>query len=424
MLNILKQGHPKGLYLLFFVEMWERFSYYGMRALLVLYMVQQFAFSTQKASFVYGIYTGLVYLTPLIGGYIADRYWGQRKCITAGAILMSLGLFGLAINNYSTFYISLILMICANGMFKSNISTIVGMLYKGDNTKKDSGFTIFYMGINLGALLSPLVCGTLAVKYGFHIGFMSAGAGMVIGLALYKLLENKFLGDCGKNINNTTQEIKNGDSKLSDNDKKNLFTLFILIIFSTIFWLGYEQAGSSLTLFAEYGINRVLGSYTIPTEYFQALNPFFIIILAPLISTFWISLNKKNCEPNSVQKFSLAFLILSIAYVILALAVKHTTDELISPIWLLIYYFIATIAELCISPIGLSLVSKLAPIKFASMIMGVWFLSSFLGNLFAGVFSGFYGKTDDFIFFMILALILLSISVLIIIIMPKLAKIK
>ena len=424
MLNLFKQGHPKGLYLLFFVEMWERFAYYGMRALLVLYMVQQFAFSTQKASFVYGIYTGLVYLTPLIGGYIADRYWGQRKCITIGAILMSIGLFGLALNNYSTFYISLILMICANGMFKSNISTVVGMLYKDESTKKDSGFTIFYMGINLGALLSPLVCGTLAVKYGFNIGFLSAGIGMIIGLLIYKIFENKYLENCGKNINYCKIDTQSNNSELSTEDKHNLITLLVLIILSTIFWMGYEQAGSSLTLFAEYGINRTFGNYTIHTEYFQSLNPFFIIILAPIISTFWINLNKKNCEPNSVLKFSLAFLLLSLAYVILAVVTRQTNNQLISPIWLFIYYFIATIAELCISPIGLSLVSKLAPVKFASMIMGIWFLSSFFGNMFAGIFSGFYGKTEDYIFFMILALILLIISILIIIIMPKLAKIK
>ena len=201
MLNIFRQGHPKGLYLLFFVEMWERFSYYGMRALLVLYMVQQFAFSAQKASYIYGLYTGMVYLTPLIGGYIADRYWGQRKCITWGSVLMAFGLFGLALDNYSTFYLSLILMILANGMFKSNISTVVGMLYKDCPDKKDSGFTIFYMGINMGALLSPLVCGTIAVKYGFNMGFLSAGAGMLLGFAAYKLFENKLLGDYGKGLN-------------------------------------------------------------------------------------------------------------------------------------------------------------------------------------------------------------------------------
>lgn len=424
MLNIFKQGHPKGLYLLFFVEMWERFSYYGMRALLVLYMVQQFAFSVQKASFIYGIYTGFVYLTPLIGGYIADRYWGQRKCITAGAILMALGLFGLSIHHYAAFYISLIIMICANGMFKSNISTVVGMLYKDSPEKKDSGFTIFYMGINAGALLSPLVCGTIAVKYGFNMGFLSAGIGMLIGLIIYKLFENKLLTDFGTCPSFVKKEDTDTTVKLTESDKKNLFTLFVLIIFSTVFWMAYEQAGSSLTLFAEYSVNRNFLNLKIPTEYFQSLNPLFIILIAPIVSGFWILLNQKGKEPNSVMKFSFAFLFLSAGYLLLALITKESNGTLISPVWLLIYYFISTIAELCISPIGLSLVSKLAPVQFASLIMGVWFLASFFGNLFAGIFSGFYNQLTHFEFFMILAVILIIAALICLLIMPKLSKIK
>ena len=424
MLNIFKQGHPKGLYLLFFIEMWERFSYYGMRALLVLYMVQQFAFSAQKASFIYGLYTGFVYLTPLIGGYIADRYWGQRKCITAGAILMTLGLLGLSIHHYAAFYISLIIMICANGMFKSNISTVVGMLYKDIPDKKDSGFTIFYMGINAGALLSPLVCGTIAVKYGFNMGFLSAAVGILTGLIFYKLFENKLLSDFGKLPSFVKAENSAEPVKLTEDDKHNLFSLFILIMLSVVFWMAYEQAGSSLTLFAEYSINREFWNFKIPTEYFQSLNPLFIIIFAPFISVFWIFLNKKQKEPNSVMKFSFAFLFLSAGFLILAFVSKNSMNNLISPFWLLIYYLISTVAELCISPIGLSLVSKLAPVQFASLIMGIWFLASFFGNLFAGIFSGFYNYLEHYVFFMILALILISAALISLLLMPKLSKIK
>lgn len=424
MLNIFKQGHPKGLYLLFFVEMWERFSYYGMRALLVLYMVQQFAFSVQKASFIYGLYTGFVYLTPLIGGYIADRYWGQRKCITAGAILMTLGLLGLSIHHYAAFYISLIIMICANGMFKSNISTVVGMLYKDIPDKKDSGFTIFYMGINAGALLSPLVCGTIAVKYGFNMGFLSAAIGILTGLIFYKLFENKLLSDFGKLPSFVKAENSAEPVKLTEDDKHNLFSLFILIMLSVVFWMAYEQAGSSLTLFAEYSINREFLNFKIPTEYFQSLNPLFIILFAPFISVFWIFLNKKQKEPNSVMKFSFAFLFLSAGFLILAFVSKNSMNNLISPFWLLIYYLISTVAELCISPIGLSLVSKLAPVQFASLIMGIWFLASFFGNLFAGIFSGFYNNLEHYVFFMILAIILISAALICLLLMPKLSKIK
>ena len=191
MQNIIKQSHPKGLYLLFFVEMWERFSYYGMRALIVLYMIQNLSYSVQKAGNIYGLYTGFVYLTPLLGGYLADRYFGQRKCITLGAVLMSLGLFLLAFGGEQAFLISLFLMITANGFFKSNISSTLGLLYENEPRKKDSAFTVFYMGINLGALFSPLVCGTLAIKYGYEYGFAAAGIGMLIGLLIYKLFENK-----------------------------------------------------------------------------------------------------------------------------------------------------------------------------------------------------------------------------------------
>ena len=197
MLNVFKQGHPKGLYLLFCVEMWERFSYYGMRALIVLYMVQNLMYSTQKAGNIYGLYTGLVYLTPLIGGYLADRYFGQRKCISTGAILMICGLLLLAFGPKSLFLLSLCLMIVANGFFKSNISSLLGLLYENNEEKKDSAYTIFYMGINLGAFFSPLVCGTLAVKYGYEYGFASAGVGMLIGLTFYKLFENRWIGEYG-----------------------------------------------------------------------------------------------------------------------------------------------------------------------------------------------------------------------------------
>ena len=253
MLNLFKQNHPKGLYLLFFVEMWERFSFYGMRALIVLYMIQTLMFSAEKAGNIYGWYTGLIYLTPLIGGYIADRYLGQRKCIAIGAILMILGLFLLAFGLKSLFFISLFLMIIANGFFKSNISSVLGLLYGDDNNKKDSAFTIFYMGINLGAFFSPLVCGTLAVKFGYEYGFAAAGCGMLISLILYKNLENKLLGESGKYPIKTISNIEQGFDNI-ENQSNSLKALLALMIFTIPFWVCFEQAGSSLNPYRLFSI--------------------------------------------------------------------------------------------------------------------------------------------------------------------------
>lgn len=388
MLNLFKQGHPKGLYLLYCVEMWERFSYYGMRALIVLYMVQSLTYSAQKAGNIYGLYTGLVYLTPLIGGYLADRYFGQRKCISTGAIFMILGLFLLAFGPKSIFLLALFLMIIANGFFKSNISSVLGLLYGDDNDKKDSAYTFFYMGINLGAFFSPLVCGTLAVKYGYEYGFAAAGIGMLIGLTLYKLFENKLLGD--KGLYPVSKKLQNIEDKTEGNNKPQIIALITLMLFTIPFWVCFEQAGSSLTFFAEYQTNRNFLGFEIPTGYFQSLNPLFIITLAPLVSVFWGFLRGKKKEPTSVEKFVIALLLISISFVLLAFAGHLASFSKVSPMWLVAGYFIMTIAELCLSPIGLSLVSKLAPRKFLSLLMGCWFLTSFVGNLVAGIWGGSY----------------------------------
>lgn len=418
MRNIFKQEHPKGLYLLFFVEMWERFSYYGMRALLILYMVQSLMFSSQKAGNIYGIYTGLVYLTPLIGGYLADRFIGQRRCITSGAVLMSAGLFLLAFGGKELFLLSLFLMICANGFFKSNISSVLGLLYDDDD-KKDSAFTIFYMGINFGAFLSPLVCGTLAFKYGFEWGFAAAGVGMLAGLFLYKVFENKLLGDKGLNpVISGKEEVTIEETK----DNSNIFALFILMLFTIPFWICFEQAGSSLTLFAEYQTNRNLFGFEIPTGYFQSLNPLFIIILAPIFSAVWGWLRSKGKEPTSVEKFGTALLLMSASYVIMMFAGLAAETDKISPLWLICAYFVMTVSELCLSPIGLSLVSKLAPKKFLSLTMGCWFLTCFIGDGLAGYWGGKYETLTSTQLFAPLAALSFIAFLLLVILIPKLNK--
>jgi len=434
-LNFLKT-HPKGLYLLFFVEMWERFSYYGMRALLVLFVIQYLfkgvgeEISTPYAGNIYGTYTGLVYLTPLIGGYIADRYLGQRKCISAGAILMVIGLFTLSASGFQIFssfkwilFISgLVLMIIANGFVKSNISAVVGKLYGDNQDKKDAGFTIFYMGINLGALLSPLICGTLAYLYGFEYGFMAAGCGILTGYIMYKLGEKPLLGDCGLYPYN--KKNSNQTDAVTNDEKQRLKALFILMIFSVVFWVCYEQAGSSMALFAENETNRnllLLGNkITIPSQYFQSLNPLFIIILAPVMSIFWDFLNKKDREPVSVDKFILSLFLIALAYLVMAAGAYFALNNLVSPLWLVAVFFIATVSELCLSPIGLSLVTKLAPAKFVSLLVGCWFLSSFFGNLGAGIFAGNYEKISHPVFYSILALISIIAAISLCCISPKL----
>lgn len=420
MINLLRQGHPKGLYLLFFVEMWERFSFYGMRALLVLYMVQTLLFSSQKAGNIYGIYTGLVYLTPLIGGYLADRYFGQRKCITAGGILMTSGLFILAFGPKSLFLFSLFLMICANGCFKSNISSVLGLLYGNDQSKKDSAFTVFYMGINFGAFLSPLICGTLAVKCGFEWGFAAAGIGMLIGLGCYKLFENKLLGENG--LKPSKEKAENIASEDENTDNSRFYALVVLMLFTIPFWICFEQAGSSLTLFAEYQTNRLFFGHEIPTGYFQALNPLFIITLAPLFSLFWEYLRKKDKEPSSVEKFGIALFLMSVSYVIMILAGISAEVSKISPLWLITAYFVMTVSELCLSPIGLSLVSKLAPRKFLSLTMGCWFLTCFVGDTLAGFWGGKYETLSSTQLFTPLAVLSFTAFLILVLLLPKLNK--
>ena len=419
-MNIIKQDQPKGVYLLFFVEMWERFAYYGMRALLVLYMVETLLFSVEKSSQIYGLYTGLVYLTPILGGYIADRFLGQRKCISIGTILMCIGLFLLAFGGKFFFLTALSLMVIANGFFKSNISSVLGLLYGDDNSKKDSGYTIFYMGINLGAFFSPLVCATLAAKFGYEYGFAAAGTGMLAGALIYKFYQNKFLGNCGILPSSKIENEK--QTKLTKHQKNRIFALFALMFFTIAFWICFEQAGSSLTLFAQYCTNRTFLGHNIPTGYFQSLNPLYIIIFAPFVSLLWTYLRSKKQEPSSVTKFVIALFLMSFAFIIMAIAGNLSAISTVSPLWLVIVYCIMTMSELCISPIGLSLVSKLAPVQFLSVLMGSWFLTCFFGNLLAGFLGGKYGTISNAALFLILAGISSTAAIILLLFVPIIKK--
>ena len=404
--NILKADHPKGLYLLFAVEMWERFSYYGMRALLVLYMVKFLMFDTQKAGQIYGTYTGLVYLTPLIGGYIADRYLGAKNSILIGGILIALGHFTLAFQAMPCFYSALAFLIIGNGFFKPNISTLAGSLYEKGDSRRDAGFTIFYMGINIGAFFSPLVCGTLGEKFGFHYGFAAAGVGMVLGLILYMWGKDKFLSANDiKEQKIQSQGVKNiKNEPLSKEEKQKIAVIFILMFFAIFFWTSFEQAGSSLTLFADRYTNRVLPflNWEVPVSYFQSINPLLIMILAPLFSQLWIKLSLNQKEPSTPAKFAMGLGFVAFGFVLMIMASCLVGESSkVSALWLVSVYFFHTVGELCLSPVGISMVSKLAPVKFASMLMGIWFLSSFFANLSAGLFAGRYDLMDHRIFFLI-----------------------
>ncbi len=401
-----KAGHPRGLYFLFAVEMWERFSYYGMRALLTLYMVKYLLFSTEKAGSVYGIYTGLVYLTPLIGGYIADRYLGPKKCILIGALLMMLGHFAMVMPDLPFFYTALGFLIVGNGFFKPNISTLVGKLYPEGDGRRDSGFTIFYMGINIGAFMAPLVCGTLGEKIGFHYGFATAGIGMLIGFLIYLWGQNRYCANIGNAPagKNNYRNPENRDKPLTKTEKQRIAVIFILLFFSIFFWISFEQAGSSLTLFADRSTDRVIPflNWEFPVSYFQSVNPLFIILFAPLFARMWVELSNRNKNPSAPLKFSAGLFLVSFSFILMVIAslISETAGK-VSFLWLIGVYLFHTLSELCISPVGLSVVTKLAPARFASLLMGTWFSANFIANLTAGLFAGKYDSLSTPEFFMI-----------------------
>lgn len=391
-----RQGHPKGLYLLFATEMWERFSYYGMRALLVLYLTKSLidgglGFTDDNASLLYGFFTGFVYFTPLIGGWLADNYLGQRKAIVIGAILMMLGQFCLATESSLPFlYTGLVLLIIGNGFFKPNISVIVGHLYEPGDPRKDSAFTIFYMGINVGAFFAPLLTGYMALTYGYRYGFMVAGIGMLIGLLVFTILGNRYLGEVGKAPSCKAKDNSLENVPLTKDEKDRTLAIVVFVLFSIFFFAGFEQAGSSMTLYTEKYIDREVGSFVVPTEWFQSVNPLLIVILAPLLTVLWRWLGQRGKEPSIPVKMSMGMILLGIGFLVLYGAVcargGDGADESVkaSILFILFTYLFHTLGELCLSPIGLSMVSKLAPVKLASLMMGVWLLSSFFANILGG----------------------------------------
>ena len=414
-----KEGHPKGLYLLFVTEMAERFSYYGMRAVFTLYMVAAL-FTVESASEIYGYYTGLVYLTPLLGGYIADRYWGNRRSIIVGGMLMAFGQFLMflsasfvqptikeaegmidpTVNNQLAIICmmgGLFFLILGNGFFKPNISTMVGSLYCPDDQRKDSAFTIFYMGINVGATLGPLTCGIFEGDYLNHMrfkwAFLCACIAMLASTLIFYLLKNKYLMDYEGNAIGTRPKLqeKTERQQLTRKEKQHIVVIFIIAAFVIFFWAAYEQAGVSLTYFADQQTDRHIFGWEMPTSYFQSFPAIFVVLLAPFMNLAWEVLRRFGHEPSSVMKQAIGLAFLSIGYMLIAFGVKDLGPNVkVSMLWLTGLYFIHTLGELSLSPIGLSLVSKLSPKHLASLMMGIWFMSTAVSNMLAGQLATLY----------------------------------
>ena len=439
-------NHPKGLRTLFFTEMWERMSYYGMRGILVLFMTASISeggldFNNASASAIYGIYAASVYLATLPGGWIGDNIFGQQKTILYGGIIIMFGHLALAIPSMNFFYLGLILVVIGTGLLKPNISAIVGGLYENNASLKEAGFTIFYMSINLGSILGFFICGFLGENIGWHYGFGAAGIGMLFGVLQYKI-SIKSLGETGLKPTNILEiETKNkyirsiiGLSiittlilisgflgfwrinpvplaniltliiasisllyflyiyflgKLSEDEKKKIIMIFILFVGAALFWSGFDQGGSSFNIFAKEYTDRIIFGWEYPASWLQILNPLFVVILAPFMSYIWIFLGKRMLDPSLPFKFGMGLIFMSIGFVIIALGAQIAISEgLAGAKWLLLTYLFHTIGELILSPIGLAAISSLSPKRYIGQMMGIWFLASSLGAILAGLISG------------------------------------
>ncbi len=450
-------GHPRGLALLFLCEMWERFSFYGMRALLVLYLVQVLRWRDAEAFNLYGWYMMLVYLTPLAGGYLADKIIGTRRSLVIGALVISAGQFVLAAQTMVTFYLGLLLVVVGTGFFKPNVSTMVGQIYRPGDERRDSGFTIFYMGINLGAFFAPLVTGWFAqsatmretlTKAGidptrsWSFGFAAAGVGMLVGLANYLWFRDRYLPGIGVlQTRPDAPHVKPGsqvDPKanapsggLTAAEKRRILALLVMFLFVVVFWAVYEQAGSSLNLFAARYVDLRVGNATIPSSWFQAAQPLFVIILAPVFAYLWTRLRSVKREPSTRLKMALGLAVISFGCVFLLVA-GRTADAcearnaascaITSPAWLTLFYLFTVLGELCVSPVGLSYVTKVAPPRYMAFLMGAWFLTNASANKIMGWLAALGSHLTHVVFFSILLVMSLAAAVVLVLCIPWLKR--
>ncbi|HTR20093.1 MAG TPA: peptide MFS transporter [Gemmatimonadales bacterium] len=389
-------GHPRGISTLFFTEMWERFSYYGMRGFLILYMTASAAngglgFDDRRAATVYGNYVGAVWLTPILGGLIADRLLGQYRSVLVGGIIIALGHFTLAFKSLPSFYLGLTLIVIGTGLLKPNVSTLVGSLYEKGDERRDAGFTVFYMGINLGAFIGPLIAGWLAQKVDWHMGFAAAGVGMTLGLVQY-VMGRRRLEPARERLaarpKPAAAEAAAGRPRYTPDEVQRIAVIFILFIFASIFWGAYEQAGSTLNLFGDRYTNNVVLGFAFPSSWYVSVQAGFVILLAPAFAWLWIKLGPR--QPSVPTKFAFALLCAGIAFLLLVPAGAIAQSGMrVSPLWLVGTYFIEEWGELSLSPVGLSAVTKLSPPRIVSLMMGVFFLANSLGNKLAGWTAGF-----------------------------------
>ena len=431
-------GHPKGLFLLFMAEMWERFSYYGMRALLIFYLVQHWLFSDSEASIIYGAYTALVYITPVVGGYLADQYLGQRKAVLFGAVLLTFGHFFMAFEGsggqadpmINVFWLALALIIVGSGFLKANISVIVGQLYSRTDVRRDPAYTIFYMGINVGAATASIICGYLGQTYGWQYGFGLAGFGMLLGLVFfvigkplllgkgepkdpakikgarewgiygaglamvllcwaaiqYQELVGYVLGAFGGGL--VLYVLFTAVTKLPSQERDRIFAAMFLILTSIVFWALFEQAGSSLNLFTD----RHVDTQGVNASMFQSINAIYIVLLAPLFAMLWQGLARKGAEPSTPMKFGLAVIQVGLGFLVLVWGAESVGVNVPTPvIFIFLIYLLHTTGELCLSPVGLSAMNRLSPAHMASLIMGTWFFASATGNFAAGLIAAATG---------------------------------
>ncbi len=416
-------GHPRGLFVLFMTEMWERMSYYGMRSLLVLYMVNHLfiqpdvgarvlgfdmvkgmyeslfhtSFAAQPlGSWVYGLYTGFVYFTPFFGGLLADRFLGQRRTVVIGGVLMAIGHFLMA--SEALFFPALMFLILGNGCFKPNISTQVGLLYPPGDKRRDSAFSIFYVGINLGAFLAPLVCGTLGQKVGWHYGFGAAGVGMVLGLIFYMMNQKHLAPDVLAQRKADVSAVK---EKMTREEWMRVLAICVACFIVAAFWAVYEQQGNTLQLWADANTRWTFFGWQMPSSWYQSFNPFMIFLFTPLLTSFWAWQAARGQEPSSLTKMAIGCVLLGLGFIIMISAAQGlgSPDEKRSIMWLVSSTMIYTFGELYLSPIGLSIVTKVAPVRIVSMMMGVWFLANFIGNYMTGYLGTFYERIPKTQFF-------------------------
>ncbi|UTW65301.1 peptide MFS transporter [bacterium SCSIO 12643] len=423
-------GHPKGLFILFFTELWERFSYYGMRAILVLYLTAEttdklnpgLGWTSKEALALYGWYGMFVYFMGIFGGAIADNWLGQKKSVLIGGVLIILGQFALAIDSINAFMGGLVLLVCGVGLLKPNISTMVGSLYAAGDERRDAGFTIFYIGINIGAVLAPLIIGYYGETVNWHLGFSLAGFGMILGQIVY-VFGGKYLKGVGDLLKHSEEHAHLVNKPLTKIEKDRILVMFISFLIVMVFWAAYEQAGGLMNLYARDKINRVVMGYEIPTSFFQSLHALYVVILGAPMAYFWTQWRKKGKESSSVFKMGVGSIIMSLGFVALMGAAYDVSESALgkAPVyWLFLSYFLHVVAELSLSPVALSFITKLAPAKYASLMMGTYFAITGLGNKVAGLLGEAAQDSGEMAIFTGITVFTFLLGVLILIFVKKL----